>query len=54
VIRAGQAGWQGAEAVTHRSMTTDSWTFCHKCARMIWISEIFSVGICARHVNCGQ
>ena len=23
----------------------DSWTFCHKCARMIWMSEIFSVGI---------
>ncbi len=32
-------------AGAHRSMTIDSWTFCHRCARMIWMSEIFRVGI---------
>jgi len=35
-------------------MTTDSWTFCHRCARMIWISEIFSVGICTQHTDMSQ
>ena len=29
----------------HMSMTTDSWIFCHRCARKIWMSEILSVGI---------
>jgi len=29
----------------HRSMTTLSWIFCQRCARKIWMSEIFSVGI---------
>jgi len=29
----------------HMSMTTDSWIFCHRWARKIWMSEIFSVGI---------
>ena len=33
------------EGWAHRSMTMDSWTFCHRWARMIWMSEIFSVGI---------
>ena len=28
-----------------RSMTMLSWTFCHRCARKIWMSEILSVGI---------
>ena len=32
----------------HRSMTTDSWIFCHRWARKIWMSEILSVGICER------
>lgn len=31
----------------HRSMTNDSWIFCHRCARKIWMSEIFRVGICS-------
>ena len=35
-------------------MTTDSWTFCHRCARMIWMSEIFSVGICAQQPRLCQ
>jgi hypothetical protein len=26
-------------------MTMDSWTFCHRWARKIWMSEILSVGI---------
>jgi len=29
-------------------MTTDSWIFCHRWARKIWMSEILSVGICVR------
>lgn len=29
----------------HKSITMDSWTFCHKWARNIWMREIFSVGI---------
>src|SRR6185312_15260554 len=28
-----------------RSITTLSWIFCHRCARKIWIREIFNVGI---------
>jgi hypothetical protein len=31
----------------HRSMTNDSWIFCHRWARKIWMSEIFRVGICS-------
>lgn len=29
----------------HKSITILSWTFCHKWALKIWISEIFKVGI---------
>lgn len=29
----------------HKSITIDSWTFCHKWALKIWMSDIFSVGI---------
>jgi hypothetical protein len=29
---------------TGGTRTTDSWIFCHKCARKIWMSEILSVG----------
>lgn len=28
-----------------RSMTRDSWIFCHRCALKIWMRDIFSVGI---------
>ena len=34
-----------SEVKLTKSMTTDSWIFCHKWARKIWMSETLSVGI---------